>query len=62
MSAKTTVVTESAESFLARVKDVARKLDEGEAVAPSRTISYGEPTEPRLDSMNRGDRDELCPR
>ena len=43
MSLKTTVVTESAESFLARAKGVARQLDKGAHVAPSMTISYGDP-------------------
>lgn len=43
MSVKTTVVTESAESFLARARGVARQLDKGAHVAPSMTISYGDP-------------------
>ena len=43
MSAKTTVVTESAESFLSRARGVARQLDSGAHVAPSMTISYGDP-------------------
>lgn len=43
MSAKTTVVTETAEGFLTRVKGVARRLDKGERVAASVTISYGDP-------------------
>ena len=51
MSAKTTVVTESAESFLDRVKNVAQKLDKGEPVAPSRTISHGDPAEPLQSSQ-----------
>ncbi|MEO7793677.1 MAG: MarR family transcriptional regulator [Thermoanaerobaculia bacterium] len=42
MSAKATVVTESAESFLARAKGVARQLDKGGHVAPSVTISFGD--------------------
>ena len=46
MREKKTVVTESAESFLARAKGLARKLDKGEPIAPSLTISYGEPAEP----------------
>ena len=43
MSAKTTVVTETAEGFLVRVKGTARRLDKGEPVAPSVTISCGDP-------------------
>ncbi len=43
MSEKTTVVTETAEGFLARVRGVARQFDKGEPVAPSVTISYGDP-------------------
>ena len=43
MTGKTTVVTESSENFLARVKGIARQLDKGKPVAPSLTISYGDP-------------------
>ena len=43
MTEKTTVVTESSENFLARLKGIARQLDEGKPVAPTLTISYGDP-------------------
>ena len=46
MNERKMVATESTESFLARVKSVAHKLDKGEPVARSLTISYGEPAEP----------------
>ena len=59
MSRKTTVVTETPERFLARVKGVARQLDKGERIEPSMTISYGDPaalfnalTKARLSLLN----------
>jgi len=43
MSKKTSVVTETSEHFLTRVKGVARQLDRGERIESSMTISYGDP-------------------
>lgn len=43
MTEKTTVVTETAEGFLGRAAGIARQLDKGKPVAPSLTISYGDP-------------------
>jgi len=59
MSKKTSVVTETSEHFLTRVKGVARQLDRGERIESSMTISYGDPaalfnalTKARLSLLN----------